>query len=47
MNGGGNTEYINDKAQSVDQFEDKRRREHTLSEDLSDTSEECLKMCLI
>jgi hypothetical protein len=36
---------INDKAQSVDQFEDKRRREHTLSEDLSDTSEERRPSC--
>jgi hypothetical protein len=35
MIGGGNTEYINDKAQSVDQFEDIRRREQTLSEDTS------------
>jgi hypothetical protein len=45
MIGGGNTAYINDKAQSVDQFEDRRRREQTLSEDLSDTSEERMPSC--
>jgi hypothetical protein len=45
MIGGGNTEYINDKGQSIDQYEDRRWREQTLSEDLSDTSEERMPSC--